>query len=120
MVSVGKSRRNLTPNNRQRREPNCTPSSALPYSASVSRVSVRNLKKWIKNSEKRSRLSEYILKKDKFFDFFAEDTEKGIPEGDLFNIFERFSKKTDLFPYISWDNVNKKDGKREKDYTFIN
>ncbi|MDL2208150.1 hypothetical protein LJB97_00840 [Parabacteroides sp. OttesenSCG-928-O15] len=50
----------------------------------------------VKFTEKGSVTVGYTLEKDKFIKFFVEDTGKGIPEGDLFNIFERFFKNDDF------------------------
>jgi len=50
----------------------------------------------VKFTEKGSVTVGYTREDDKFLHFFVEDTGKGIPEADLFNIFERFFKKDDF------------------------
>jgi signal transduction histidine kinase/ActR/RegA family two-component response regulator len=50
----------------------------------------------VKFTEKGSVTVGYTCEDDKILHFFVEDTGKGIPEADLFNIFERFFKKDDF------------------------
>lgn len=50
----------------------------------------------VKFTEKGSVTVGYTRQDDKFLHFFVEDTGKGIPQADLFNIFERFFKKDDF------------------------
>ncbi|MDF9831060.1 ATP-binding protein [Parabacteroides sp. PF5-6] len=50
----------------------------------------------VKFTEKGSVTVGYTREDDEFLRFFVEDTGKGIPEVDLFNIFERFFKKDDF------------------------
>ncbi|MDL2282627.1 hypothetical protein LJC44_05940, partial [Parabacteroides sp. OttesenSCG-928-G06] len=58
------------------------------------------------------------LKKDKFVNFFEEETGKGVSVGNLFNIFERFFVRDSSERCILHNYQEEKHGKNVRIITF--